>query len=150
MSYLDRLRNLLQIASKGDVPKVPKVVLSVLSPTPRPVVLQKEVVDPATTSRWWLIHYPDREPLQVACFPDAAHPMMLERHPEAIAAEPLDQVAPEPATACTTCAHTTQRGACGEPVAAGLSKVPGVIFYGKNGGAMCQAWFAIVPPEQPG
>ena len=43
----------------------------------------------ATASRWWLIHYPDRDPLQVACCPEATHAEILERHPDAVAVEPF-------------------------------------------------------------
>ena len=45
--------------------------------------------DTATASRWWLIHYPDRDPLEVACCPEATHADILERHPYAVAAEPF-------------------------------------------------------------
>ena len=45
--------------------------------------------DTATVSRWWLIHYPDRDPLEVACCPEATHAEILERHPDAVAAEPF-------------------------------------------------------------
>ena len=45
--------------------------------------------DTATASRWWLIHYPDRDPLEVACCPEATHAEILERHPDAVAAEPF-------------------------------------------------------------
>jgi hypothetical protein len=43
--------------------------------------------DTATASRWWLIHYPDRDPLEVACCPDVTHAEILERHPGTAAAE---------------------------------------------------------------
>lgn len=33
--------------------------------------------DTATASRWWLIHYPDRDPLEVACCPEATHADIL-------------------------------------------------------------------------
>lgn len=39
--------------------------------------------------RWWLIHYADREPVQVARFPDATFAEVMERRPDAIAAEPI-------------------------------------------------------------
>lgn len=45
--------------------------------------------DTVTASRWWLIHYPDREPAEVTCSPEATHADILERHPEAVAAEPF-------------------------------------------------------------
>jgi hypothetical protein len=95
-------------------------------------------------SRWWLVHYPDREPVEVACFPPATHAEILERHPDAIAAEPINQAAPEPARACSTCTHVTGRGGCGEPVAAGLSDAVGVIRYSPDQGATCPAWLATL------
>ncbi len=106
----------------------------------------------ATASRWWLLHFPDREPVEVACFPPAIHAEMLERHPEAIAAEPIHQATPEPAhTSCDTCTHVTGRvtgrGGCGEPVAAGLSNVVGVVVYSPDQGATCPAWLAILPAD---
>ena len=45
--------------------------------------------DTATVSRWWLIHYPDRDSVEVACCPEATHADILERHPDAVAAEPF-------------------------------------------------------------
>ena len=45
--------------------------------------------DTATASRWWLIHYPDRDPVEVACCPEATHADILEQHPDAVAAEPF-------------------------------------------------------------
>lgn len=100
--------------------------------------------DKATASCWWLIHFPDREPVEVASFPPATHADILERHPEAVAAEPFDQAKPEPGHACSTCAHVTGRGGCGEPVAAGLSDVVGVIRYHHDQGASCPAWLATL------
>jgi hypothetical protein len=51
-----------------------------------------------TAFRWWLVHYPDREPVQVACFPDATLAEIMERRPDAIAAEPIHQE-PKPSRA---------------------------------------------------
>lgn len=45
--------------------------------------------DTATASRWWLIDYPDRDPLEVAYCPEATHAEILERHPDAVAEEPF-------------------------------------------------------------
>lgn len=103
----------------------------------------------ATASRWWLIHYPDREPVEVACFPPTTLAEILERHSEAIAAEPirLQRNHSEPARACSTCAHVTGRGGCGEPVAAGLSDLPGVIRYSPDQGATCPAWLSAIPDD---
>jgi len=97
----------------------------------------------ATASRWWLVHYPDREPGEVWTDPPATHAEILERHTDAIAAIKRDS--PDlPARACKTCAHVTGRGGCGEPVAAGLSAVVGVIRYHPDRGATCTAWLATI------
>lgn len=45
--------------------------------------------DTATASRWWLIHYPDHDPVEVTCCPEATHADILERYPDAVAAEPF-------------------------------------------------------------
>lgn len=52
-------------------------------------VLKVGAGDPVTASSWWLIHYQDRDPLKVACYPDATHADILERHRGAVAAEPF-------------------------------------------------------------
>jgi hypothetical protein len=104
--------------------------------------------DAATASCWWLIHYPDRDSAEVASYPLATHAEILERHPEAIAAEPIHQVALEPAqTSCNTCTHVTGRGGCGVPVAAGLSNLPGVIRYRPDQGATCPVWLVAIPVD---
>ena len=98
-------------------------------------------------SRWWLLHFADREPVEVACFPDVSHDEILERHPDAIAAEPIPLRSNETSRACSTCEHVTRRGGCGEPVKAGLSDLPGVIFYGPDKGATCPGWLATIPDD---
>ncbi|MDP2826696.1 MAG: hypothetical protein Q8O52_28910 [Sulfuritalea sp.] len=44
--------------------------------------------DTATAS-CWLLHYPERDPVEVACCPEATHAEILERYPDAVAAEPV-------------------------------------------------------------
>ena len=44
----------------------------------------KEVI-----SNWWLIHFIDREPLQVAIWPPCNHAKVIESYPNAVAAEPI-------------------------------------------------------------
>ena len=59
--------------------------------------------DTVTASRWWLIHYPDRDPVKMACCPEATHAEILEQHPDAITAEPFTPTirqASSPLTAC--------------------------------------------------
>jgi hypothetical protein len=101
----------------------------------------------ALASRWWLVHFLDGAPVEVWTDPPATHAEILERHPDAIAAEPLHQDAPEPARACSTCSRASYRGACGKPVDAGLSGLDGVIQYHGNGGKDCPAWLATIPPD---
>ena len=57
--------------------------------------------------------------------------------------EIIAQSEPEPASTCSTCAHETGRGGCGEPVAAGLSDLEGVICYHPTGGDGCPTWLAV-------
>ena len=45
----------------------------------------------AVTSWAWLMHFADREPLVVYCNPDATHAEILERYPDALAAEPIPE-----------------------------------------------------------
>lgn len=45
----------------------------------------------AVTSWGWLLHFADREPLEVYCNPDATHAAILERYPDALAAEPIPE-----------------------------------------------------------
>lgn len=101
----------------------------------------------ATASRWWLIHFPDGAPLEAWANPPATWTEILERHPDAVAAEPFNQTAQVQATACATCTHATYRGGCGVPVAAGLSDLDGVICYHDEGGKDCTAWLATIPSD---
>jgi hypothetical protein len=57
--------------------------------------------DTATASRWWLIHYLDRDPLEVCCVPPATHAEILERYPDAVAAEPFTPTILQPSAPMT-------------------------------------------------
>lgn len=52
--------------------------------------------DTAPPSRWWLIHYPGRDPVQVSCTPPATRAEILEGYPDAIAAEPFTPTIRQP------------------------------------------------------
>ncbi|MCX8085607.1 MAG: hypothetical protein N3C63_01765 [Rhodocyclaceae bacterium] len=54
-----------------------------------------------TASRWWLLHFADREPVEVACCPEATHAEILERHPGAVAAEPFEPAIRQPSAPLT-------------------------------------------------
>ena len=45
-------------------------------------------------SNWWLMHFVDRDPVEVAIWPPCNHAGAIESYPNAIAAEPL----PSPVT----------------------------------------------------
>lgn len=45
----------------------------------------------AVSSWRWLLHFADREPLEIYCKPEASHAAILERYPDALAAEPLPE-----------------------------------------------------------
>ena len=96
---------------------------------------------------WWLVHDPDCNPVEVASFPPTTHADILERHSGAIAAETFNQAEPETARACSSCTHVTGRGGCGEPVAAGLSFLEGVIRYHPDQGASCAVWLSTTPVD---
>ena len=101
----------------------------------------------ALASRWWLVHYQDGAPVEIWTDPPATQAEVLQGRPDAIAAQPLHQDAPAPITACSTCSRATYRGACGEPLAAGLSDLDGVIQYHGNGGKGCPAWLATLAAD---
>ena len=52
----------------------------------------------AVTSWGWLLHFADREPLEVYCNPDATHAEILERYPDVLAAEPIPKRTRRPPT----------------------------------------------------
>lgn len=54
--------------------------------------LSISTADVVVAYRCWSVHYPDRESVEVSCTPPATHGEILERHPEAIAAEPVASV----------------------------------------------------------
>ncbi len=114
------------------------------------------VLQSATPSTWWRMHYPDRDPVKVWTNPPATQFQILKNRPDADAAEPIieDRTAPvfdhpktkpEPtilARSCSTCTHVTYRGGCGVPVEAKLSALEGVICYHPAGGLDCPVWKA--------
>lgn len=66
---------------------------------------------------------------------------------------PPEQAKPSPARNCSICAHrlpgwhSLQAAPCGNPVAAGLSDLEGVIRYSPDQGATCPAWLATLPGD---
>jgi len=62
-----------------------------------------------TASRWWLLHFADREPLEISCTPPATHADILERHPDAVAAEPFEPTIRQPSAPLTASEETAIR-----------------------------------------
>lgn len=98
--------------------------------------------DDTATSFAWLIHFTDRDPLQVSFSPEVTHAEALASYPDAVTAEPI--VTPPPIGAsCRDCRHFAKpvhsSGYC-----AGRDDLP--LAYGANhplrklpdgGGASC-------------
>ena len=72
-------------------------------------VLKVSPGDTATASRWWLIHYPDRDPVEVTCCPETTHAEILERHPDAVAAEPFTAAIRQPSAPLSASEETVIR-----------------------------------------
>jgi len=77
--------------------------------TPKTINCEVGADDTAIASRWWLIHYPDRDPLEGACCPEATHAEILVRHPDAAAAEPFTPTIRQPSAPMTAKMETTIR-----------------------------------------
>jgi hypothetical protein len=65
--------------------------------------------DTTLASRWWLIHYSDRDLLEVAYYPDATHADILGRHPDAVAVEPFAPTIRQPSGRLTAEEETAIR-----------------------------------------
>lgn len=108
MGYLDQLKNISN-APYGE-PKKPKKpqesgCLGFLG-SPYGA---SEKIHAADTYHSWLIHYPDRDPLEVACCPEATHAEILEWYPDALAAEPLTPTSRQPSAPLTASEETAIR-----------------------------------------
>ena len=55
----------------------------------------------ATTSYRWLIHYPNRAPVEVTCSPEATRAEIMKWHPDAVAAEPFTPTIRKPSASLT-------------------------------------------------
>lgn len=64
-------------------------------------VLKMGAGDTATASRWWMLHFCDREPLTVAFSPAATHAEVLAWYQDAVAAEPVDAKGRQPSASWT-------------------------------------------------
>ena len=58
--------------------------------------------DTSTTYCWWLVHFRDRNPVEVACYPEATRTEILEKYPDAVAAKPFTPTIRQPSAPMTT------------------------------------------------
>ena len=104
----------LQLSKSIPQFSAPKVAKSQESQTAQvqPLAKEKQKVgagDTATASSWWLIHFRDLDPVEVACCLEATHAEILERHPDAVAAEPFTPTLRRPSAPLTIEAETAIR-----------------------------------------
>lgn len=103
MNYLARLQEKNeQKCPDGELHKLQKDFTQFLQlphGTKKTVFLDATVGDTATASRWWLLHFADRDPVEVACSPVATHAEILASYPDALAAEPFEDPTITPPTA---------------------------------------------------
>lgn len=98
-AYLARLK---QIENKKNSLYIPNSEPSKPSKVPfepfegtHPAHIEKNIIDdvaiiaPPKTSWGWLIHYPDRDPVEAYVIPEPSHAEVLRDFPGAIAAEPI-------------------------------------------------------------
>ena len=90
---------------------------------------------PPVRATRWLLHYADREPLEVWFAPAADHAEALVADPDAVAAEPLPEVRTPPvrnevrtettARGCSTCRHRKRPGLSAGYCGGGRDDLPG-------------------------
>jgi hypothetical protein len=64
-------------------------------------ILPQDAVAAATNSVRWLLHYTDRDSLEVTFCSEVTHAEILERHPDAVAAEPFTPTTRQPSAPLT-------------------------------------------------
>lgn len=113
--------------------------------------------------RHWLVHFSDRDPVEVYCNPDADFANIMQTYPDALGAVPISERIPQvfteaenaewaalwrgvPATGCTSCTHSRKPGGVTRYCSARPDLPPA---YGDghplrclpdNDGAKCQQW----------
>ena len=91
MSYLDRLKGINEkYLPMEATEQTAKIDLRGLCSSP---IAQKNSIsanDPACTAWRWLLHFENRNPLEVCFLPEATHGEVMAAYPAAIAAEPIE------------------------------------------------------------
>ena len=92
-----------------------------------------DIAPPIRATRW-LLHYADREPMEVHFAPAADHAEALVAYPDAVAAEPLPEVrtpvrnavrTETAARGCSTCRHRKRPGLSAAYCGGGRDDLPG-------------------------
>lgn len=109
LSALIRKRDTVSIATaipaifaiqpKGEAATVARIAtVAVANPTEAKTatLATTGAADTVAPSRGWLLHYADREPVECHVTPAATHADILERHPDAVAAEPFEPIIRQP------------------------------------------------------
>jgi len=96
MSYLDQLKKSFKVPAgepkeTKELPK-PNCLGFLGSPVGQfeKIEAGEPANDPTRTAWRWLIHFSDRNPLEVAFSPEATHGEVLDCYPDALAAEPIE------------------------------------------------------------
>jgi hypothetical protein len=72
---------------------------------------ERQVQGRGTETSWrWLIHFVDRDPMEVTCSPEASHAEILAWYPSAVAAEPVTLTARPSGPAMTPAEESAIRG----------------------------------------
>jgi len=125
----------------------------------------------AFTSYRWLIHFADREPMEIFMHPDADFARMMREYPDCVAAEPLPEPArreytvqedsewaaawaeASPSHSCSTCAYSRRPGGVSRYCSARPDLPPA---YGErhplrqlpdDGGDGCGQWIGRKAPQ---
>ena len=96
---------------KGEAATVARIAtVAVANPKEEKIAppVKASTSEPATASRWWRIHYPDRDPVSV-CTTGATHDEMMRWDSGAIAAEPFTPTIRQPSAPLTASEETAIR-----------------------------------------
>ena len=103
MSYLDRLKRLdagekslhtpRHEQTKPTEPPFDGFVGSIPGANENIFIASGETENANAVTSWhWLLHFADREPLEIYCHPDADFDGVMRQYPDAVAAEPFELI----------------------------------------------------------
>lgn len=74
-----------------------------------PSAARSDDIETLTTSHWWLLHFPNRDSIEVSYSPAINHSDVLAHHPGAVAAEPFTPISRQPWPPLTASEEATIR-----------------------------------------